>query len=166
MAETTPQPKKMYWKRKGSYDVLRLLLEGRSTEETAQEVGWREDTVRSFICTPLFLNKIESRLKSAFLYYQIQKIIGLQKLWSLLFEVAMGQKQVKSITSGKAASLLVKLYEMDDEPKIKNPQEYNIITSLNKTESKELSLKEIRKQFGYEGLEEEPVFDLEKHNGF
>jgi hypothetical protein len=147
---------KSYWKRPKAYRVLDLVKRGKSLEEIAGEVGWREETIQNFISTPSFLEKMNNHLRAVYLHYQITKILALPALFSHLFEIAMERKVAKNFPPAKAAALFIQMLKIDQEPRSMNFQQLNIIADIPKPVPK--SQKELEAEFGFQGLEEdEPI---------
>lgn len=137
------------WKRKGAYRVLNLMKEGKSISEISKEIGWREDTVWNFVSSPTFLRKLNDYLKCVFFNFQKNKILALEEVSKLFWDVAIGRKKVEGLTPDKASGYLIKLLKIQRELKITNPKD--IITNIPKTSGEE-SEADLAKYFGFEKL--------------
>lgn len=148
--ELTQNQGKWIWKRPGAYKVLSLTKEGKSIPEIAKEVKWKEETVWNFVCSPIFLRKLDTYLKSVFLDHQIDRILGLREVFKLYLDIIVGRKTVEGITPAAASRHLIKLLKIQEEPKISNP--VNIISNISKPSGPEES-KDLAEEFGFKDLE-------------
>jgi len=149
--ELTENQGKYIWKRRGSYRVLELTKEGKSVPEIAEAVKWREDTVWHFMSSPTFLQKIEEHLKCVFFNFQKNKILALEEVSQLLWQVALGRKTIEGLTQDRAMGHLVKIFHLKEkEPKVINPKQYNIIMNVFKTEPERS--RDLAKEFGFADL--------------
>lgn len=157
MVNKLGQNNEWIWKRKGAYRVLSLMKEGKSIPEIAREVKWKEETVWNFISSTSFLRKFDVYLKSVFFEFQKNKVLAIEEVSKLFWDVVMGRKIVEGLTPEKASRHLIKLLKIQEDPKISNP--INIISNISKApDSKEP--KDLAEEFGFEGLqlrEEEKV---------
>lgn len=150
MLNKSGQNNEWIWKRRGAYRVLELAKQGKSVPEIAKIVNWREDTIRRFMSSPTFLQKFDAYLKSVFFEFQKNKILAIEEVSKLFWDVVMERKTVEGITPEKASRHLIKLLKIQEDPKISNP--INIISNISKApESKEPE--DLAEEFGYKGLE-------------
>jgi len=152
MAEELTQSKeKWIWRRKGAYKILELAKQGKSAREIAEVVKWREETVWHFMSSPTFLQKLEDYLKCVFFNFQKNKILALEEVSKLFWDVATGKKQVEGFSAEQAARHLVSILGLrEKEPKLINPKQYNLIVNIFKTEPK--SSLDLAKEFGFADL--------------
>jgi len=159
--ELTENQGKWIWKRRGSYRVLEMAKEGKTVREIAEVVKWREDTVWHFMSSPTFLQKFEEHLKCVFFNFQKNKILALEEVSHLLWQVALGRKMVEGLTQDRAIGHLVKIFHLKEkEPSIS--LRYNIIMNILKTEPERS--RDLAKEFGFADLlpeDKEPETSLE-----
>ncbi len=158
--ELTENQGKWIWKRRGAYKILELAKEGKSVPEIAKEVKWKQETVWNFISSLSFLRRLEAHLQSVFFNFQKNRILALEEISKYLWDITMERKQVDGLSPAQAANHLVKILNLKDkEPKIINPQKYDIIMNISKTEPEKFQ--DLAKEFGFsellpEGKEPEP----------
>jgi len=139
------------WKRRGAYKILSLMKEGKAISEIVQEVKWRENTVWNFISSVTFLQKLEEHLKSVLFEFQKNRVLALNEITELLWNVVMGRKQVEGLTPNQAAGHLVKILNLrGGEFTIINPQTFNVIMNISKTEPERS--RDLSKEFGFADL--------------
>lgn len=150
--ELTQNQGKWTWKRRGAYKVLELAKKGKSASEIAEIVKWREDTVWHFMSSPTFLRKLNDYLKCVFFNFQKNKILALEEVFKLLWNVAMGREKIEGITTAVAFRHLIKLLKIQEEPKITDPQKSNIIMNIPKTQESKES-RDLAEVFGFKDLQ-------------
>ena len=139
------------WKRRGAYKVLELAKQGKSAREIAEVVKWREETVWHFMSSSTFLQKLEEYLKGVFFNFQKNKILALEEVSKLFWDVVTGKKQVEGFSAEQAARHLVSILGLrEKEPKLINPRQYNLIVNIFKAEPK--SSLDLAKEFGFDKL--------------
>jgi len=149
--ETTQNEDGWIWRRRGAYKVLELAKQGKSVREIAEVVKWREDTVWHFMSSPTFLQKLEEYLKGVFFNFQKNKILALEEVSKLFWDVVTGKKQVEGFSAEQAARHLVSILGLrEKEPKLINPKQYNLIVNIFKAEPK--SSLDLAKEFGFDKL--------------
>ena len=142
---------KWIWKRTGAYKVLELTKEGRSISEITKAVGWKEQTVWNFISSPTFLKKLEEHLKSVLFEFQKNRVLALNEITELLWNVVMGRKQVEGLTPNQAAGHLVKILNLrGGESTVINPRTFHIIMNISKTEPEKS--RDLAEEFGFADL--------------
>ena len=151
LKETTQDQDKWIWKRPGAYRILELMKQGRSVPEIAEIVKWRQETIWNFVSSPGFLQKLEEHLKCIFFNFQKNKVLALEEISQLLWQVALGRKEIKGLTQDQAMGHLVKIFQLKEkEPKVINPKQYNIIMNIFKAEPKRAL--DLAKEFGFDKL--------------
>ena len=152
MAEELTQSKeKWIWRRRGAYKILELMKQGRSVPEIAEIVKWRQETIWNFVSSPGFLQKLEEHLKCVFFNFQKNKILALEEVSKLFWDVVTGKKQVEGFSAEQAARHLVSILGLrEKEPKLINPKQYNLIVNIFKAEPK--SSLDLAKEFGFDKL--------------
>ncbi len=149
--ELTENQGKWIWKRQGAYKILELTKEGKSISEITKAVGWKEQTVWSFISSLTFLKKLEEHLKSVLFEFQKNRVLALNEITELLWNVVMGRKQIEGLTPNQAAGHLVKILNLrGSEFTIINPQTFNVIMNISKTEPERS--RDLSKEFGFADL--------------
>ena len=142
---------KWIWERRDAYEISELAKQGKSVPEIAEVVKWREDTVWNFIRSPTFLKKLEVHPKSVFFEFQRNKVLALEEISKLFWNVIMDRKQVEGLIPDQASKHLVKILSLKErEPKVINPKQYNLIRNVFKTEPEKIE--DIAEHFGFADL--------------
>lgn len=147
--ELTENQGKWIWKRQGAYKILELAKEGKSVSEIAEVVHWKEDTIWNFISSQSFLRRLETHLQSVFFNFQKNKILALEEISRLLWQIASGRKKIEGLTQDQAMGHLIKILNLKEKESNINPK-YNIIMNILKTESERS--RSLAEEFGYADL--------------
>jgi len=141
---------KWIWKRPGAYRVLSLMKEGKSISEIAKEIGWKEETIWNFVCSPIFLRKLNTHLKCVFFEFQKNRILAMEEVSKLFWNVVMGRKKIEGISLAAASGYLIKLLKIQEDPKVINPK--HIIMNIPKNPEPKES-KDLAEIFGFKDLQ-------------
>ena len=153
-----------WWSQEKRKEIFELVKQGKSLEEISKDQDMDMTRLQETISHPYFLKRFEHYLTRLYYLYQTNKVIYADKALTKLFRIATEQ-EVGKVSPGMAYKLMIGLLALKEkDPKIINPKQYNFFLNLTKDlKPKELpaKMKELEKEFGYEGLED---FEDENEN--
>lgn len=148
-----PTKEKEFWMRKNKLKIFNLLIEGKTFQEIINTLNILPYGLQETICHPYFLMRLENYLSRIFFSFQINKILSVDEVLKLYWDVVMGRKEIEGLSRDQASKHYIKILGLKkQDPKVINPKQYNLIMNIFKAGSKE-KLKDLAKEFGFEGLE-------------
>lgn len=146
--------KKVWWTGTKRGEIFKLVTQGKSVQEICEAINSRRHAVQVIIAHPYFLIKLEAYLKDIFFHHQTNRILALHEVFQLYWDIIVGRKTVDGLTKDQASKHFTKLMDLKEkEPKVFNPQQFNIIMNILKTPPDPEKIKDMGKEFGFEGLE-------------
>ena len=136
--------------------VFNALIGGKTMKEIMEECHVSRKGLNNTIKHPFFLEKLEDHLLNIFFSFQVGKMIALDEVFNYCWNIGLGKKESDGLSQNQALKHLVALMNIkENEAKIVNPKQYNIIMNILKSEGKIEKLKSLAKEFGFEGLRDE-----------
>lgn len=131
--------------------LFNLMIQGKSIPEIQIEAHTQLDFIKKTTSSPFFLKRLETYLLQVLFNYQVNRILALDEVFKLYWDVATGKKSIDGLSVGEASKHLVKLLELRGEQvKVINPKQYNIIMNILKAGPEKF--KDMAKEFGFEKL--------------
>lgn len=158
LEKTELEKKAVWWSGAKRSQIFNLISLGKSVQEVCELTSSRAHSIQSIVYHPYFLVKLEAYLKDILFHHQTSRILALDEVFQLYWDVIMGRKTVDGLTVDQASKHFTKLMDLKDkDPTVINPQQFNIIMNILKTTPKEGT--DLPQDFGFKDLQ------IPKHEG-
>lgn len=170
--KTEAKKRHEWWNQTKRREVFDLIADGKSVKEVCELTNLKRYGVQAAIANPYFLTRLEAYLKDILFHHQTNRILALHEVFQLYWDVIVGKKTVDGLTVDQASKHFTKLLDLKEkEPRVINPQQFNIIMNILKTTTTKDS-KDLADDFGFkdlqipshEGPKENPQLDKGKED--
>lgn len=146
-------PEKEFWRSHKKPDVFNQLVQGKSIQDIAGILSCKPAFVSEVVTNPFFLKRLENYLSRIFFNFQVNKILALDEVFKLYWDITCGRKTVEDLTPDQASKHLVKILSLrESQPQVINPKQYNLILNILKADPENIK-KNMAEHFGFENLQ-------------
>lgn len=142
-----------WWMQRDKLRIFKLLIAGKTFQEIIEETNTKALALQDTIGNPYFLRKLENYLSRIFFSFQVNKILSMDEILKLYWDVVTGKKEIEGLSRDQASKHYIKILTLKaQDPKVINPKQYNLIMNVFKPGSPD-KITGLAEEFGFDKLQ-------------